>query len=133
MTEVDRQQLEAQVVFTQMRQMGLQQELYGSYFTASLLQGRSEQCTSVMTLNNVSELSLYSHLVLSETLLLTVVVQVQNVPKDQVKSEFDELHKECHLQKWYCLSEFENDLVGKSNQVLATEYSGYLLVYIGKI
>jgi hypothetical protein len=46
------------------------------------------------------------------------------------QSEFDELHKECHLRKWYCLSEFENDLVGKSNQVLAKEYSGYLLVYI---
>jgi hypothetical protein len=78
----------------------------------------------------VSELSLYSRSVLSETLLSTVVVQVQNIPKDQVKSEFNELHKECHLQKWYCLSEFENDLVGKSNQVLAKEYSGYLLVYI---
>jgi hypothetical protein len=78
----------------------------------------------------VSELSLYSRSVLSETLLSTVVVQVQNIPKDQVKSEFNELHKECHLQKWYCLSEFENDLVGKSNQVLTKEYSGYLLVYI---
>jgi hypothetical protein len=78
----------------------------------------------VATLNNVSELSLYSRSVLSETLLLTVVVQVQNVPKDQVKSEFDELHKECHSQKWYCLSEFKNNLVGKSNQVLAKEYSG---------
>jgi hypothetical protein len=83
-----------------------------------------------MTSNNVSELSLYSRSVLSETLLSTVVVQVQNVPKDQVKSEFGELHKECYLRKWYCLSEFENDLVGKSNQVLAKEYSGYLLVYI---
>jgi hypothetical protein len=78
----------------------------------------------VTTSNNVSELSLYSRLVLSETLLSTVIVQVQNVPKDQVKSELDELHKECHLWKWYCLSEFENDLVGKSNQVLAKEYSG---------
>jgi hypothetical protein len=77
-----------------------------------------------MTSNNVSELSLYSRLVLSKTLLSTVVVQVQNVPKDQVKSEFDELHKECHLRKWCCLSEFENDLAGKSNQVLAKEYSG---------
>jgi hypothetical protein len=79
---------------------------------------------SVTTLNNVSELSLYSRSVLSKTLLLTVIVQVQNVPKDQVRSEFDELHKECHLQKWYCLSEFENDLVGKFNQVLATKYRG---------
>jgi hypothetical protein len=35
--------------------------------------------------------------------------------------------------KWYCLREFENELSGKSNQVLATEYIGYLLVYIGKI
>jgi hypothetical protein len=26
------------------------------------------------------------------------------------QSEFDELHKECHLRKWYCLSEFENEL-----------------------
>jgi hypothetical protein len=34
--------------------------------------------------------------------------------------------------KWCCLREFENELSGKSNQVLATEYSGYLLVYIGK-
>jgi hypothetical protein len=33
--EVDRQQHEAQVIFTQMEQMGLQQELYGSRFTAS--------------------------------------------------------------------------------------------------
>jgi hypothetical protein len=48
-------------------------------------------------------------------------------------SEFDELYKECHLRKWYCLSEFENDLVGKSNQVLATEYNGGLLVYIVEI
>jgi hypothetical protein len=86
--------------------------------------------TFVMTSNNVSELSLYSCLVLSKTLLSTVVVQVQNIPKDQVKSEFDELHKECHLRKWYCLSEFENNLAGKSIQVLAKEYSGCLLVYI---
>jgi hypothetical protein len=86
--------------------------------------------TFVTTLNNVSELSLYLCSVLSKTLLSTVIVQVQNVSKDQVKSEFDELHKECHLRKWYCLSEFENDLAGKSNQVLATEYRGYLLVYI---
>jgi hypothetical protein len=34
-------------------------------------------CSFVTTLNNVSESSLYSHMVLSETLLLTVVVQVQ--------------------------------------------------------
>jgi hypothetical protein len=35
--------------------------------------------------------------------------------------------------KWYCLRELKNKLSEKSNQVLATEYSGYLLVYIGKI
>jgi hypothetical protein len=46
------------------------------------------------------------------------------------QSEFDELHKECHLQKWYCLSEFENEYPDRSNQVLATEYRGCLLVYI---
>jgi hypothetical protein len=40
--EVDRQRHEAWVVFTQMEQMGLQQELYGSRFTASLVRGRSE-------------------------------------------------------------------------------------------
>jgi hypothetical protein len=46
------------------------------------------------------------------------------------QSEFGEHHKECLLQRRYCLSEFENNLVGKSNQVLAKEYSGCLLVYI---
>jgi hypothetical protein len=25
------------------------------------------------------------------------------------QTKFDELHKECHLRKWYCLSEFENE------------------------
>jgi hypothetical protein len=40
--EVDRQRHEAQEVFTRMEQMDLQQELYGSRFTASLVQGRSE-------------------------------------------------------------------------------------------
>jgi hypothetical protein len=43
--EVDRQQHEAQVIFTRMEQMGLQQELYRSHFTASPVQGRSEQST----------------------------------------------------------------------------------------
>jgi hypothetical protein len=43
--EVDRQRHEAQVVFTRMERMGLQQELYGSRFTASLVRGRSEQST----------------------------------------------------------------------------------------
>jgi hypothetical protein len=32
--------------------------------------------------------------------------------------------------KWYCLREFENELSDRSNQVLAKEYSGRLLVYI---
>jgi hypothetical protein len=43
--EVDRQWLEAQVIFTWMEWMGLQQELYGSHFTASPVQGRSERST----------------------------------------------------------------------------------------
>jgi hypothetical protein len=43
--EVDRQWHEAQVVFTWMERMGLQQELYGSCFTASPVQGRSERST----------------------------------------------------------------------------------------
>jgi hypothetical protein len=43
--EVDRQRHEARVVFTQMEQMGLQQELYGSCFTASPVRERSEQST----------------------------------------------------------------------------------------
>jgi hypothetical protein len=43
--EVDRQRHEARVIFTPMEQMGLQQELYGSRFTASPVRGRSEQST----------------------------------------------------------------------------------------
>jgi hypothetical protein len=43
--EVNRQRHEAQVVFTCMEQMGLQQELYSSRFTASPVQGRSERST----------------------------------------------------------------------------------------
>jgi hypothetical protein len=43
--EVNRQRHEAQVVFTRMEQMGLQQELYSSRFTASPVQGRSERST----------------------------------------------------------------------------------------
>jgi hypothetical protein len=43
--EVDRQRHKAQVVFTRMERMGLQQELYGSHFTASPVRGRSEQST----------------------------------------------------------------------------------------
>jgi hypothetical protein len=43
--EVDRQQHEARVIFTRMERMGLQQELYGSCFTASLVRGRSERST----------------------------------------------------------------------------------------
>jgi hypothetical protein len=37
------------VVFTRMEQMGLQQELYGSCFTASPVRGRSEQSTSPLS------------------------------------------------------------------------------------
>jgi hypothetical protein len=40
--EVDRQRHEAREVFTRMERMGLQQELYGSRFTASLVRGRLE-------------------------------------------------------------------------------------------
>jgi hypothetical protein len=47
--EVDRQRHEAQVIFTRMEQMGLQQELYGSRFTASLVRRRSEQSTSPLS------------------------------------------------------------------------------------
>jgi hypothetical protein len=47
--EVDRQQHEAQVVFTRMKQMGLQQKLYGSRFTTSLVRGRSERSTQSLS------------------------------------------------------------------------------------
>jgi hypothetical protein len=47
--EVDRQQHKARVIFTQMEWMGLQQELYGSCFTASPVWGRSEQSTSPLS------------------------------------------------------------------------------------
>jgi hypothetical protein len=40
--EVDRQRHEARRIFTRMERMGLQQELYGSCFTASPVRGRSE-------------------------------------------------------------------------------------------
>jgi hypothetical protein len=51
--EVDRQQHKARVVFTCMEQMGLQQELYGSHFTALLVQGRLERSTpSVSSLSS---------------------------------------------------------------------------------
>jgi hypothetical protein len=43
--EVDKQRHEARRIFTQMERMGLQQELYGSRFTASPVRGRSEQST----------------------------------------------------------------------------------------
>jgi hypothetical protein len=43
--EVDRQRHEAQVVYTQIEWMGLQQELYGSHFTASPVWGRSKWST----------------------------------------------------------------------------------------
>jgi hypothetical protein len=57
--EVDRQRHEAQVVFTRMKQMGLQQELYGSCFTASPVRGRSERSTLPLSFQpSVSPLSL---------------------------------------------------------------------------
>jgi hypothetical protein len=57
--EVNRQRHEAQVIFTRMERMGLQQELYGSCFTASPIRGRSEQSTSPLSSQpSVSPLSL---------------------------------------------------------------------------
>jgi hypothetical protein len=47
--EVNRQRHKARVVFTQMEWMGLQQELYGSRFTASPVQGRLERSTSLLS------------------------------------------------------------------------------------
>jgi hypothetical protein len=47
--EVDRQRHEAQEVFTQMERMGLQQELYGSCFTASPVRERSERSTPLVS------------------------------------------------------------------------------------
>jgi hypothetical protein len=47
--EVDRQRHEARVVFTRIEQMDLQQKLYGSCFTKSLVQGRSERSTSPLS------------------------------------------------------------------------------------
>jgi hypothetical protein len=43
--EVDKQRHEAQRIFTRMERMGLQQELYGSHFTASPVRGRLERST----------------------------------------------------------------------------------------
>jgi hypothetical protein len=43
--EVNRQRHEAREIFTRMERMGLQQELYGSRFTASPVRGRSERST----------------------------------------------------------------------------------------
>jgi hypothetical protein len=43
--EVNRQQHKARVILTRIEQMGLQQELYGSCFTASPVRGKSEQST----------------------------------------------------------------------------------------
>jgi hypothetical protein len=57
--EVDRQQHEARVIFTWMERMGLQQELYGSHFTASPVRGRSEWSTSPLSFQpSVSPVSL---------------------------------------------------------------------------
>jgi hypothetical protein len=47
--EVNRQWHEARVIFTRTERMGLQQELYGSRFTALLVQGRSERSTSPLS------------------------------------------------------------------------------------
>jgi hypothetical protein len=59
--EVDRQRHKAQVVFTQMERMGLQQELYGSRFTASPVQGRLEwSMTSLSSQPSYSPQSLQS-------------------------------------------------------------------------
>jgi hypothetical protein len=49
------------------------------------------------------------------------------------QSEFDELHKECHLQRGIVLVSLRMIYPGRSNQVLATEQVLYLLVYIGEI
>jgi hypothetical protein len=52
---VDRQQHEARRIFTRMERMGLQQELYGSRFTASPVRERSERSTpSVSPLSSQS-------------------------------------------------------------------------------
>jgi hypothetical protein len=57
--EVNRQRHEARVVFTWMERIGLQQELYGSRFTASLVWGRLEWSTSPLSSQpSVSPLSL---------------------------------------------------------------------------
>jgi hypothetical protein len=56
--EVNRQWHEARVVFTWMERMGLQQELYGSCFTASPVRGRLERSTSPLSFQpSVSPLS----------------------------------------------------------------------------
>jgi hypothetical protein len=47
--EVNRQQHEAWVVFAQIERMGLQQQLYGSRFTASPVWGRLEQSTPLLS------------------------------------------------------------------------------------
>jgi hypothetical protein len=60
--EVDRQRHEAWVIFTRMEQMGLQQELYGSCFTASPVPGRLERSTSPLSSQpSVSPLSSQFH------------------------------------------------------------------------
>jgi hypothetical protein len=48
------------------------------------------------------------------------------------QAEFDELHKECHLESGIVLVSLRTSFADRSNQVLATEYSGCLLVYILK-
>jgi hypothetical protein len=58
----------------------------------------SSTSNSVTTLNNVSELSLYSRSVLSKVLLSTVVTRFKTFPKIVFKSEFNERLKECHCE-----------------------------------
>jgi hypothetical protein len=47
--EVDKQRHEARRIFARMERMSLQQELYGSRFTASPVQGRSERSTPLVS------------------------------------------------------------------------------------
>jgi hypothetical protein len=56
-----------------------------------------------------------------------------NVPKGQVGQSSMSFTKSATCESGIVFSEFENDLVGKSNQVLAKEYSGELLVYLLEI
>jgi hypothetical protein len=46
------------------------------------------------------------------------------------QAEFNELHKQCHLQSGIVLVSLRMSFPDRSSQVLATEYRGCLLVYI---